>query len=216
MTKRELFDLADLAGDAAVIVRSSGTIVYWSDEAERLFGFSRSVARGRRCFDLLKGRTCDGKPFCSEHCVVLAGLDRRARHPAVDLEVATADKRSKWVSLTTMLASLRTEERPVAMHLCRELSGDLQIAAVAKRACARVSELLAIVAESTPDEKAVLSERERQVLLLAAEGLTARGTAAKLGIAPSTVRNHIRNVLEKLGRHTKIGAVTEARRRGLL
>jgi DNA-binding NarL/FixJ family response regulator len=44
-----------------------------------------------------------------------------------------------------------------------------------------------------------LTERERQVLSLMAEGLTDRGIAERLWLSPKTVETHIRHVLRKLG-----------------
>jgi len=43
-----------------------------------------------------------------------------------------------------------------------------------------------------------LSEREREVLALMAEGLTDRGIAERLYVTPKTVETHIRHVFEKL------------------
>jgi serine/threonine-protein kinase len=44
-----------------------------------------------------------------------------------------------------------------------------------------------------------LTEREREVLRLMAEGLTDRGIAQRLWVAPSTVETHVRHILQKLG-----------------
>ena len=44
-----------------------------------------------------------------------------------------------------------------------------------------------------------LSVREREVLALVAEGLTNREIAARLSISPVTARNHVSNILTKLG-----------------
>lgn len=44
-----------------------------------------------------------------------------------------------------------------------------------------------------------LTERERHVLSLMAEGLTDRGIAARLWLSPKTVETHVRHVLQKLG-----------------
>jgi DNA-binding NarL/FixJ family response regulator len=44
-----------------------------------------------------------------------------------------------------------------------------------------------------------LTDRERHVLSLMAEGLTDRGIAERLWLSPKTVETHVRHVLQKLG-----------------
>ena len=44
-----------------------------------------------------------------------------------------------------------------------------------------------------------LTEREREVLGLMAEGLTDRGIAERLWLTPRTVETHVRHILQKLG-----------------
>lgn len=61
-----------------------------------------------------------------------------------------------------------------------------------------------------------LSKREREVLSLVAEGLNNRAIAARLFISENTVKNHVRNIHEKLGVHTRMEAVVRAVREGLL
>ena len=51
-----------------------------------------------------------------------------------------------------------------------------------------------------------LSHREREVLNLLGRGLQAMDIAARLGLTPSTVRTHVRNLLQKL----KVTSRTEA------
>jgi DNA-binding CsgD family transcriptional regulator len=40
--------------------------------------------------------------------------------------------------------------------------------------------------------------------------------ATRLGISQETVRNHIRSLLRELGVHSRLAAVAEAQRQGLL
>jgi LuxR family maltose regulon positive regulatory protein len=61
-----------------------------------------------------------------------------------------------------------------------------------------------------------LSERERQVLRLMAEGLTNEQIAARLIIALGTVKAHIHNISGKLGAQNRAHAVALAKELGLL
>ncbi len=61
-----------------------------------------------------------------------------------------------------------------------------------------------------------LTERELEVLKLVAEGLGNRAIAARLFISENTVKNHVRNILEKLQLHSRMEAVVYALREKLL
>jgi len=62
----------------------------------------------------------------------------------------------------------------------------------------------------------VLTQRERDVLRLMAGGLDNYEIADELGIGYGTVRGHIHGVLEKLAAHSRLQAVAEARKAGLV
>jgi two-component system response regulator NreC len=61
-----------------------------------------------------------------------------------------------------------------------------------------------------------LSEREREVLLLAAIGHTNRETARTLHLSEQTIHNYRANVMEKLGFHDRVELLKYAIRRGLI
>jgi DNA-binding NarL/FixJ family response regulator len=61
-----------------------------------------------------------------------------------------------------------------------------------------------------------LTRRERQVLQVAAEGLTAREIARLLGVRERTVTTHLGRIYGKLGVNSRVGAVIEAARSGLV
>ena len=61
-----------------------------------------------------------------------------------------------------------------------------------------------------------LTEREREVLGLIADGLTNAAIAERLYVSVHTVRNHIANLSTKLGAHSKLEALSIAVRQGLL
>ena len=60
-----------------------------------------------------------------------------------------------------------------------------------------------------------LTERELQILRLVAKGLGNRDIAQQLFISENTVKNHIRNILEKLQLHSRMEAVIYAVREKL-
>jgi two-component system NarL family response regulator len=61
-----------------------------------------------------------------------------------------------------------------------------------------------------------LTERELEVLKLVAKGLNNRTIAEQLFISENTVKNHVRNILEKLQLHSRMEAVVYAVREKLL
>lgn len=58
----------------------------------------------------------------------------------------------------------------------------------------------------------ILSEREREVMDLLAEGLSAEEIADRLVLSPLTVQTHVRNVMRKLGARTRVHALALALR----
>ena len=56
----------------------------------------------------------------------------------------------------------------------------------------------------------LLTKREREVFDLLAQGFTGEEIATQLTVAAETVRTHIRNGMDKLGSHTRTGAVVQA------
>ncbi len=61
-----------------------------------------------------------------------------------------------------------------------------------------------------------LTEREREILELVAEGLTNRAIAQRLGLSPRTVEYHLGQIFQRLGVNSRAAAVKEAMRRGWL
>jgi len=61
-----------------------------------------------------------------------------------------------------------------------------------------------------------LSEREREVLVLLAQGASNKDIAEKLFITEGTVKNHVSNILAKLRAENRTQAADIARRRGLV
>ncbi len=71
-------------------------------------------------------------------------------------------------------------------------------------------------ASVTPPSMGVLTEREREVVALVAEGLTNEEIAAQLFLSPATARTHVSRAMVKLGARDRAQLVVFAYRSGLV
>lgn len=100
-------------------------------------------------------------------------------------------------------------------------AGDALLAPEVTRAViARAVEARAIEAQaatrSCPTDVATLTEREHEVLVLMARGLSNDEIAAELFLGRATIKTHVSNVLMKLGLRDRVQAVVFAYEHGLV
>lgn len=74
----------------------------------------------------------------------------------------------------------------------------------------------ALIEQRRRSSRQVLTQRERAVLRLLADGMTNEQMGAELSISPQTVRTHVQKAMEKLGAQTRVQAVATALRTGLI
>jgi two-component system response regulator DevR len=178
--------------------------------------------------------------------VVRAGIRQflRARDVAVVGEAATgaeavseaARLRPDVVVLDATLAEACREIRAAVVMLSTSVAPDLVAAAAEAGAAAYLvkdlegPELLDAVRRVAAGERLVdpragaavfqarasLSSQELRVLALAAEGFTNREIGSRLYLSHHTVKEYLSNAMHKLGVDSRVSAVVEASRRGLL
>ena len=78
------------------------------------------------------------------------------------------------------------------------------------------SELIRQIQMRAVEDRPALSPREREVLGLIADGLSAPDIAKQLFLSPATVKTHLQSLYEKLGVSDRAAAVATAMRLGLL
>jgi NarL family two-component system response regulator YdfI len=66
------------------------------------------------------------------------------------------------------------------------------------------------------DEADILTPRQLEVLELLGQGYANKEIETELGVADRTVRAHLTEIFKVLGVQSRIRAVVEARRRGLI
>jgi len=89
---------------------------------------------------------------------------------------------------------------------------------VAAKVVARFAQLPDTESAQRPEQPLIvpLSDRELEVLRLLADGRSNREIAADLFLAEGTVKNHVTNVLSKLGARDRTQAALRARALGLI
>ena len=113
------------------------------------------------------------------------------------------------------LMARSNDERSVPAVLRRAAAGELILPA------AHLAALVDLVRVSRLDRGdgsrvQALTRREREVLALLANGRSTAEVAAALSISVMTVQSHVKNVLAKLGVHSKVEAIRFAWRSGAL
>jgi len=74
----------------------------------------------------------------------------------------------------------------------------------------------ALLSRRTTERLPALSNREREVLDLLAQGLTGEAVAERLVLSSETIKTHIRNAMSKLEANTRVHAIAIALREGYI
>ena len=141
----------------------------------------------------------------------LSGLDLALRVQQAELDV-------KVVIVTTFARAgylRRALDAGVRGYLLKDAPSERLAEALRQvhRGARSIDPQLALAAWEGEDP---LSERERQVLRLAGEGLSSGDIAARLSLSQGTVRNYLSEAIGKLGVGNRIEAWRLARQRGWL
>lgn len=219
MLETELFAFLEQTADAAYTVTEEGEICSWNRAAERLFGYPASEVLGRHIEDVLDA-------FDSLGTEPLVGTDETAvrdpetvgrRIPHFDLDVRTRSGARLWVNVSTIVFDNRRTGRRLLVRLARDITQRRFNATLLTRMLEVARQVLALpdaVSQQPPVE--TLTNHERQILKLFAEGNNSASIARKLRISSQTLRNHLHHINRKLGTHSRLEALTQAQRRGLI
>lgn len=104
--------------------------------------------------------------------------------------------------LTSMLGGVFRGEAPISRFMANKIMTEFATREHRGQQSAEIAE-----------EK--LSHRETEVLRLVVHGLTNKEISAKLGIEPTTVKNHLKNILGKLHLRNRVQAAAFALQKGL-
>jgi len=139
----------------------------------------------------------------------------RALRPTMNVVVLTASAEEHVLvqAIEAGAAGFVTKSRSLA-----ELTSAVRAAAVGDAVIAPelLARLLTRLQRGQRDPGTDLTEREREVLVLLAQGMSNAAIADELDVSVFTVRNHVANLSAKLGSHSKLESLSIAVRQGLL
>jgi PAS domain S-box-containing protein len=215
----ELFALLEQTADAAYTVTDGGEICSWNSAAEELFGYSASEVLRRNIDEVLEARDALGTR------ALAGGFDAPIRRtngtsPGIenfDLEVRVRDGRRVWVNVSTIVFDNHRTGRRLFVRLAHDISQRRRKEELLNQMMEVAQRLVRLTddpSEHAPVEP--LSEQERRILKLFADGGNPATIAGRLTISGQTLRNHLHHINRKLRTHNRLEAVTHAQRRGLI
>ena len=219
MLETELFALLEQTAEAAYAVTVSGEICSWNAAAERLFEYPARDVVGRGIDEVL-----DARDSLGTHALAggLEAATRRRDGPSggianFDLDVRTASGRRLWVNVSTIVFDNPRTGHRLFIRLAHDISHRRRKEELFN-AMLRAAREVVSLAEDASDQAPVesLSEQERRILTLFAEGSNPAAIAETLDISAQTLRNHLHHINRKLRTHSRLEAVTHAQRRGLI
>lgn len=219
MLESELFTLLEHTGEAAYTVAESGDICSWNVAAKKLFGYPASEVLHRQADEVLDARDSLGTS------ALAGGFEAAARRwddasggiPNFDQEVRTRSGDRLWVNISTIVFDNPRTGRRLFARLAHDISHRRRKEELLDRML-EVTRQLGLLTNAASDLAPIepISQQERRILKLFAEGGNPADIARKLNISSQTLRNHLHHVNRKLRTHNRLEAVTHAQRRGVI
>ncbi|MBL0798652.1 MULTISPECIES: helix-turn-helix transcriptional regulator [Pseudomonas] len=165
----------------------------------------------------------------AERARLLAALEKNGRVDRVDMRIRRKDAELLECAMSADTVNIQdavcyllvlmdiTERKRTELELVAAIEEVMKDASWFSRTL--IEKLANVKKVNSPQLPSVsftdLTARERDVLALICEGLADKEIAARLKLAPNTVRNHVATVYSKLDVHSRSEAIVWARERGL-
>jgi PAS domain S-box-containing protein len=220
-------DLLEVLGntqDGVFVVDGRQRILVWNKAAQQILGYQASEVLGRPCYEVIAGDLMGKGHECKQDCNVMLVSRQGAVPPTQTSAVRAKDGTEKWLNITHIAVPLGPPRNETALiHVFRDVTQEQAArrlvddlvqylrSGVRGKAAGAPAQAPRPAAEPGP-----LTPREIQVLQFMAEGCGTAEIADRLVISVSTARNHIQNMLEKLGVHSRMEAVMYGINHGLI
>ena len=212
----ETLDQIARSRDAVFATDSGDRIILWNKKCEALLGRTARSVLGKRCYEVIGGRDVYGNTYCIRGCPVVFQTRERPQEPVhrFSLSISVGENGRKAFAYSLFAIPAHHPALSTLVHVLRQRQKESRLERQLARE-ARVNDpLWPITANGS--QSVTLSEREMETLRYLARGMTTAAIGEQLLISGPTVRNHIQHILEKLGVHSKLGALVFAYQHGLI
>ena len=209
-----LFEALRNSADGAFVINEDLRIVFWNKTAEAILGFGSNDVAGQFCYHLLNGYDEGRHLICRKKCQVVNLALQSKPIPNYDLHVKTKQGEGCWLNISVFTYRMNgTNGKKVIVHLFHDLNNrevDDKLLGHLVKVINRYHDIRHNNGARLESHQNSLTSREREILSLLIDGLGTRDIAELLSISPSTARNHIQHILQKLQVHTRLEAVAIA------
>ncbi len=167
---------------------------------------------GRPCCDIFVGRDVSGNRLCYSGCHVLTLVEMGEPVQHFGLAAQRRDGKPIWLDVSILVVPGSRKDPRTTVHLFRVITGSSVSEARLREGIDRSP----AVPLAPAGVSASLTRRETEILELMAGGGSTKAMAAGLNLSSRTVRNHVQNILSKLGAHSRLEAVTRGVAHGLI
>lgn len=220
---KQLFESLSRTEDGAFVVDARHRIIFWNQAAKAILGYTAEEVTGLQCYEILGGRDEQGHALCQRYCHVVVQAQRGDSLPNRDVLVLTRSGERRWMNISAFAyTSADKSVGQAIVHLFRDITDQKNYQRFADSILEAYKHLrknggyhnLSVARLKAQEDG--LTIREQQVLGLMAQGLGTGEMAGSMTISPATVRNHVQNVLSKIGVHSRAEAIAYAYQHGLL
>jgi PAS domain S-box-containing protein len=208
----DLDTLLSNTADGVCAIGAEGRVVLWNRSAERILGYPAREVIGKSCCEVFVGRDSAGNRLCYRGCHVMTLVTRGEQVQHFDMATRTKAGKPVWLNISILVIPGSRQELSTTVHFFRDVTASREIETLVRERLTRAT------AEAAPDPSATasLTRREIEILRLMTSGANTKDMAERLHVSSATVRNHVQNILGKLGVHSRLEAAAYATRSGLI
>lgn len=198
-------------GDGAFAAGADGRVILWNRAAEKIMGYTAREVLKRPCCDVFAGRDADDNRLCYAGCHVRTLVHMEESIQNFDMRTRTKSGQPIWLNVSILTVPNGSPGGAIPIYIFRDVTATKTLLTLVHERLAQATRR-----DDAPAPADALTRRELEVLRLISEGLRTKEAAERLHVSAATLRNHVQNILNRLGVHSRLEAVAYAHRHGLL